>query len=81
MRFGSNMGENPRKIDGKWMEIRDLFACAGGVAFGCNLFMHCDAAWQGSDEECQRLAEKALVPTGGASHAPIGPLEIPVRTL
>eukprot|EP00913_Durusdinium_trenchii_P004040 g3742.t1 len=36
----------------------------GGVAAGCNLFMHCDAAWQGSDEECRRLAEKALVSTG-----------------
>lgn len=36
----------------------------GGVAAGCNLFMHCDAAWQGSDEECMRLAQKALVSTG-----------------
>lgn len=39
--------------------------CAeGGLAAGCNLFMHCDAAWQGSDEECRRLAEKVLVSTG-----------------
>jgi len=37
---------------------------AGGLAAGCNLFMHCDAAWQGSDEECRRLAEKVLVSTG-----------------
>ncbi|CAL1167673.1 unnamed protein product, partial [Cladocopium goreaui] len=26
--------------------------------------MHCDAAWQGSDEECRQLAEKVLVSTG-----------------
>ncbi|CAE7528957.1 unnamed protein product [Symbiodinium natans] len=26
--------------------------------------MHCDAAWQGSDEECMRLAQKALVSSG-----------------
>ncbi|CAJ1358179.1 unnamed protein product [Effrenium voratum] len=37
---------------------------AGGMASGCNLFMHCDAAFQGSEEECRRLAGKALVPTG-----------------
>eukprot|EP00434_Breviolum_minutum_P044211 symbB.v1.2.039464.t1/scaffold6578.1/size17795/1 len=36
----------------------------GAIAAGCNLFMHCDAAWQGSDEECRRLAEKVLVSTG-----------------
>ena len=37
---------------------------SGAIAAGCNLFMHCDAAWQGSDEECRRLAEKVLVSTG-----------------
>lgn len=39
--------------------------CArGGIAFGCNLFMHCDAAFAGSDEESWRLATKALVDSG-----------------
>lgn len=47
---------------------------SGGVAAGCNLFMHCDAAWQGSDEECRRLAEKALVSTGALDRCkPDGP--------
>eukprot|EP00930_Biecheleria_cincta_P084333 TRINITY_DN73817_c0_g1_i1.p1 TRINITY_DN73817_c0_g1~~TRINITY_DN73817_c0_g1_i1.p1 ORF type:complete len:666 (+),score=128.74 TRINITY_DN73817_c0_g1_i1:112-2109(+) len=35
-----------------------------GVAAGCNLFMHCDAAWEGADEACWKLAHKSLVPSG-----------------
>eukprot|EP00440_Ansanella_granifera_P000499 gb/GFBE01000542.1/.p1 GENE.gb/GFBE01000542.1/~~gb/GFBE01000542.1/.p1 ORF type:complete len:825 (+),score=151.56 gb/GFBE01000542.1/:1-2475(+) len=46
--------------------LGDYFEAAvdGGRATGCHIFVHCDAHWQGSEADCERLACRSLVKGG-----------------